>query len=281
MNLVKQLVVVVAASLVGNVAVSAVEGSWALSLVVGVLAAALALGAYAWVVRRVERRAPVEVGLTGAGRSLGRGLALGLLMFTTVIAIIAALGGYRVAGWGSVPVALTLLGSHAAVATTEELLFRGLVFRRLEERTGTAVALVASAVLFGAIHLVNPAATLWGAIAITVEAGLMLGAVYAATRTLWLPIGLHLGWNFAAAGIFGTEVSGGGLPQGLLRGVTSGPTALSGGAFGPEASVITVAAGLALTVVFLRLAHRRGRLVPRGGRRGPNAAAVEPATATL
>jgi membrane protease YdiL (CAAX protease family) len=280
MFVVKQLVVVAAAMVAGNLAVGVVKGSWALSLVVGVLAAALVFGAYGWAVRRMEHRAPVEISPAGAGRALARGLAIGLLMFATVIAIIASLGGYRVAGGGSVPVAVTLLGSLTAAAAAEELLFRGLVFRRLEARTGTGVALAVSAALFGAIHMVNPEATLWGAIAIAVEAGLMLGAVYVATRTLWLPIGLHLGWNFAAAGIFGTEVSGAGMPQGLLRGVTSGPTALSGGAFGPEASVVTVVAGVALTVIFLRLAHRRGHLVPIGGRRGPNAV-VKPATVTL
>ncbi|MGP3915880.1 hypothetical protein [Nonomuraea sp. 10N515B] len=86
----------------------------------------------------------------------------------------------------------------------------------------------------------------------------MLAAAYAATRTLWLPIGLHFGWNFAAAGIFGTEVSGNGTPQGLLDGVTSGPALLTGGAFGPEASPYTVVFGVLLTIAFIWLARRRG-----------------------
>ena len=94
------------------------------------------------------------------------------------------------------------------------------------------------------MHLVNPDATLWGAIAIAIEAGCMLAACYAATRNLWVPIGLHFGWNFAAGGIFSTVVSGNGASQGLLDATTSGPALLTGGDFGPEASLYTVVAGV-------------------------------------
>jgi len=262
MRLVKQLGTVVGVALVGNLALRAVEGSWLLTLVLGFATAVLALLAYAWVVRRTERRDPVEVGLARAGSTVARGVGIGVLMFLAVIASITLLGGYEVVGRGSVTVAIGLLGLTAAAAVTEELVFRGVVFRLLEERTGTWLALLVTSVLFGAIHLVNPDATVWGAVAIAVEAGGMLGAAFVATRRLWLPIGIHFGWNFAVAGIFGTVVSGSATPPGLLHGVTSGPVLLSGGEFGPEGSVFAVLAGLALTAVFLRLAHRRGRLVP-------------------
>ncbi|MBB2923001.1 CPBP family intramembrane glutamic endopeptidase [Cellulomonas cellasea] len=262
MRLLKQLGTVFVIALVGSQALGAVEGSWLLTLLLGALTAGLALAGYAWVVRRTERRAPTEVGGAGAGSATGRGVLLGVLMFGLVIACIALTGGYQVDGWGSVTVATGLIGFTAAAAVTEELAFRGVLFRVVEERAGTWGALALTAVLFGAMHLANPDATIWGAVAIAIEAGGMLGAAYAATRTLWLPIGLHAGWNVAAAGIFGTEVSGSDAPQGLLEGVTSGPVLLSGGAFGPEGSLFAVLAGAALTVVFLRLAHRRGRIVP-------------------
>lgn len=262
MRLLKQLGTVFVVALVGGQAVAAVDGSWLLTLLVGTATAALALVAYAWVVRRTEHREPAELARDGAGSATARGLLLGVLMFGSVIACIALTGGYRVDGGGSVTVAVGLLGFTAAAAVTEELLFRGVLFRVVEERAGTWGALLLTSVLFGAVHLANPHATVSGAVAIAVEAGAMLGAAYVATRTLWLPIGLHFGWNFAAAGIFGTEVSGNDTPQGLLEGVTSGPVLLSGGAFGPEGSVFAVLAGAALAVVFLRLAHRRGRIVP-------------------
>jgi hypothetical protein len=146
---------------------------------------------------------------------------------------------------------------------TEELLFRGILFRIVEERAGTWIALMLTGVLFGLSHLFNPHASLWGAIAIAIEAGATLAAAYAATRTLWVPIGLHFGWNFALAGIFGAEVSGNGETEGLLNGVTSGPALLTGGQFGPEGSPYTVVFGVVLTIVFLWLARRRGRMVAR------------------
>ncbi|MEO3924172.1 CPBP family intramembrane glutamic endopeptidase [Micromonosporaceae bacterium B7E4] len=263
MRLLKQFGAVAAVALAGSLAVGAVRGNPFLTLGLGLATAVLALLTYAWVVRRTERRAPVEVAGKGAGAAVGRGLLIGVGMFAAVIANIALLGGYRIDGMGSAAGALAVLGFMAAAAVTEELIFRGILFRIVEERIGTWGSLVLTGLLFGLAHLFNAHATLWGAIAIAVEAGGMLAAAYAATRTLWLPIGLHFGWNFAQAGVFGTTTSGRTGPEGLLDGVLSGPTLLSGGEFGPEASLYAVLAGVLLTIVFMWLARRRGHLVPR------------------
>lgn len=274
MRLLKQFVVVAVVAFAGSLAVGAVDGNAGLTLVLGAATAVLAVLAYAWVVRRTERRAVVEVGRAGAAAAVGRGALIGVGLFTAVIANIALLGGYRVHGWGSAAGVVAALGLMTAAAVTEELIFRGILFRIVEERAGTWGALALTAVLFGLIHLFNPDASLWGAIAIAVEAGGMLGAAYAATRRLWLPIGLHFGWNFAEAGIFGTVVSGNGSSHGLLDGAMSGPTLLGGGAFGPEASLYSVLAGVAATVVFMLLARRRGHLVPRRRRTTPTGPAA-------
>ncbi|GIF16266.1 CPBP family intramembrane glutamic endopeptidase [Actinoplanes teichomyceticus] len=276
MRFVKQLLAVAAVALVGGQSIAAVEGSFFPTLVIGAVTAVLAVVVHRWVVRRTERREPAELGLDGWGGKLGRGTLIGFAMFAAVIASIAFLGGYHVEGWGSPTGALGLLGLMAAAAVTEELLFRGLLFRIIEERTGTWIALALTGVGFGAMHLVNPDASLWGATAIAIEAGFMLAACYAATRNLWVPIGLHFGWNFAAGGVFSVVVSGNGESKGLLEASTSGPVTLSGGAFGPEGSLYAVVAGVVLTVVFLWLAKRRGHLVPR--RRRPVQA---PATVTV
>ncbi|AQZ68240.1 Abortive infection protein [[Actinomadura] parvosata subsp. kistnae] len=262
MRLLKQLVPVALVAFVGGALAGAVQGIWILTLLVGVATAALAVYVYARVVRWSERRDPVEVGRQGAVPAILRGLLIGGALFAAVILNIALVGGYHVDGLGSLTGALGVFGFMAAAAVTEELLFRGILFRLVEERVGTWLALTLTALLFGASHLFNPHATLWGAIAIAIEAGGMLAAAYAATRTLWVPIGVHFGWNFAAAGIFGAEVSGNGTPQGLLHGVTSGPTWITGGEFGPEGSMYAVVFGLLLTVVFMWLARRRGNVVP-------------------
>ncbi|MEU2339345.1 CPBP family intramembrane glutamic endopeptidase [Streptomyces sp. NPDC013172] len=268
-----QLLAVAAVSLAGGQAVAAVDGNGFLSLVLGLLTAVAAVCVYRWVVRRTEHRPVTEVARDGARAAVGRGALIGVAVFTGVIMNIALLGDYTVHGMGSVTGAVGLVGFMAAAAATEELLFRGVLLRIVEERFGTWIALTSTGALFGTMHLFNKDATLWGALAIAIEAGGMLGAAYVATRSLWLPIGLHFGWNFAESGLFGTEVSGNGAQHGLLDATTSGARLVTGGEFGPEASVYSVLLGVLVTLAFLRLARRRSHLMPRR-RRGAPADAV-------
>ncbi|TWV34528.1 CPBP family intramembrane metalloprotease [Streptomyces misionensis] len=263
MKLVWQILAVVAVGAVGGQSVTAVQGNPWLSLLLAGLTVVLSVFVYRWVVGRTERRPVTELAREGARGALARGLAIGVAMFGCVIANIYLLGDYKVHGFGSPTGAVALFGFMAGAAVTEELMFRGLLFRLVERGLGTYIALALSGVVFGAVHLLNKDATLLGGIAIAIEAGGMLAAAYAATRSLWLPIGLHFGWNFAESGIFGTEVSGNGDTHGLLDASTSGTKLITGGEFGPEASVYSVLFGALLTVAFLWLAHRRGHIVPR------------------
>ncbi|MFF9351681.1 CPBP family intramembrane glutamic endopeptidase [Streptomyces sp. NPDC014734] len=263
MKLVWQILAVVAVGAIGGQSVTAVQDNPWLSLLLGGLTVVLSVFVYRWVVGRTERRPVTELAREGAPQSLLRGLVIGVVMFGCVIANIFFLGDYKVHGTGSPTGAIGLVGFMAGAAVTEELMFRGLLFRLVERGLGTYTALALSGVVFGAAHLLNENATVPGAVAIAIEAGGMLAAAYAATRSLWLPIGLHFGWNFAESGIFGTEVSGTGDTHGLLDASMSGAKLITGGEFGPEASVYAVLFGALLTVAFLWLARRRGHIVPR------------------
>ncbi|EGX55508.1 abortive infection protein [Streptomyces zinciresistens K42] len=238
-----------------------------LSLLGGAVIAIGALCGYAALVRFLEQRPVTELDPARAVPGLRSGTLTGMGLFTAVLALIALSADYGTEGGVSLGGALTVLGLMAGVAVAEELLFRGVLFRVVEELAGTVGALAVSAALFGGLHLLNPGATVRGALAIAVEAGLMLGAAYVATGALWLPIGLHFGWNFALSGVFGVTVSGDdSTPAGLLRGVLTGPEAVTGGGFGPEASVFAVLVCTILTVLLLRSAKRRGRMVRRASR---------------
>ncbi|MFC5674629.1 CPBP family intramembrane glutamic endopeptidase [Streptomyces incanus] len=263
MRFVWQLSAVVVVAMIGVQVVAAVEKNPWLQLVLGLLVCVLAVLVYGWVVSKTEHRPATEVARKGAGAAIGRGMLIGVAMFGAVITNIYVNAHYEINGLGSVSGAVGLVGFMAAASVTEELIFRGVLFRIIEERTGTWIALTLTGLLFGLSHLLNPDADLWGALAIAIEAGGMLAAAYAATRTLWVPIGLHFGWNFAAAGIFSTEVSGNDTPQGLLDSMTSGPTWVTGGDFGPEGSVYAVLFGVLVTIGFIWLARKRGNLVPR------------------
>lgn len=237
-----------------------------LTLVLGVAVAYGALRLYQVLIGRIEQRDATELPAATAASGLRRGAVLGIVLFTVTIALIAMFGGYRAHGWGSFWAGVATLGvSGIAAAAVEELMFRAVLFRIVEEWAGTKAALVVSALVFGLLHLVNPDATVGGALAIAIEAGLMLGAVYAATRSLWLPIGLHLGWNLAEGGLFGVTVSGSAShgPSGLLDGAVTGPALVSGGQFGPEASIFSILVCGVATVYFLRQASREGNIRPR------------------
>jgi hypothetical protein len=122
------------------------------------------------------------------------------------------------------------------------------------------LALVISVLLFGLAHLGNPNATLYGAAAIGIEGGMLLGVAYLLTRRLWLPIGIHFGWNFIQAGVFGPNLSGHEV-ESLLQSRLSGPELLSGGALGVEGSVFTLTLCLLVSFVFLIRVRRRDRFI--------------------
>ncbi|MGH3379735.1 MAG: lysostaphin resistance A-like protein [Actinoallomurus sp.] len=266
------LLVALAAVLAGTRGLNVLAGHNAITgLAVGIGTAVGALAAYVWLSRTVEARRTVsELPTLGRWSGLRRGAAAGFVAFTATMLIIGIFGGWHHLGRGSFGGFLVTVGAMASVAVNEELLFRGVVFRILEERTGTVVALVVSSVIFGLTHLVNAHATVWGTLSIAAEGGTLLAAAYVATRSLWLPIGFHFAWDLTEGGIFGTANSGTttDTSAGLLHTTLSGPDVLTGGTFGPEASLIALLVCLVPTVILLRRAARTGRLrrrLPRVG----------------
>ncbi|GAA3552631.1 type II CAAX endopeptidase family protein [Amycolatopsis ultiminotia] len=271
LRLVSQFAAALAVQFVGGQGMTAAQDNPALMVAAGVLTAVLGVFVYRLLVGRMERRQVTELSAKGALPGLVGGTLGGLAIFGLVIVDIACNGGYQVHGLGTIPGAVGLFGFMAAAAATEELMYRGVLFRIIEERTGTWISLVVTGLVFGMSHLLNPDADLWGALAVAIEAGGMLTAAYVATRKLWVPIGLHFGWNFAAGGIFSTQVSGNGTSQGLLNATTSGPDYLTGGAFGPEGSVISVGFCVVATIAFMWVAYRRGNVKPIPRRRQSDA----------
>jgi membrane protease YdiL (CAAX protease family) len=239
------------------------------------LGAAIFVGAYWLFVRFVERRSVEEFAWAPAIRELGIGIGIGLALLSAVVGVIAAFGSYRVVGThgaGVLPLALSI---GIFPGFSEEIAIRGLFFRLFERWLGSWAALALSAAFFGAGHLFNPGATWIAAIGIAFEAGIMLAAVYMITRRLWVAIGLHAAWNFAEGGIYGTPVSGLNI-DGLLRPWIGGSDLVTGGPFGPEASLPAMAIATAFGVVLLVIAWRRGNFIaPSWVRRRQGAGAQE------
>jgi membrane protease YdiL (CAAX protease family) len=238
---------------------------------VTVVVTAVSLALYAGVVRLAEDRWPGELALKPAAPDLLVGVAVGVGMMAVVVGALVGLGLYDISGPRPAS-PLNMINIAIASGFLEELIFRAIVLRLLMRALGVWPALGLSAALFGVLHLSNPNATPVAAAAIAVEAGLMLASFYLLTGRLWVSIGVHAAWNFAQGWIFGARVSGIEMSQSLF---VSGPKAgapdwLSGGAFGPEASVPAMVVGTGVAVVVLHRAWKRGNF-----RAAPDAPKIE------
>lgn len=239
-----------------------------IAAVAGMVTGAVAI--YVGWARFIERRPAHELALSGAGKQLGTGMLIGTGLYTACVLILMALGIYRIEGLNPWTFVIPAVAMALSSGMFEELLFRGVLFRSVEDMFGSWISLIVSSAVFGFVHLVNPAATLTGAICISIEAGLLLAAAYMLTRRLWLSIGFHMAWNYTQSAIFSGIVSGGVAEPGLIRSNIRGPEPLTGGSFGLEASLIAFALCTATGITLLILAVRRGRIVPPPWSREPS-----------
>jgi membrane protease YdiL (CAAX protease family) len=217
--------------------------------------------AYELLIRRLGKYPRDDYRDPRALRRLAAGLVAGFLIFSLAVGVAAVLGVYRITGEGDVSDLLpALVGPAIFAAISEELVFRGILFRWIEEFGGSWMALLLTSAFFGAAHLHNPNASWIAAVGIAFEAGVMLGAAYMLTRSLWLPMGIHAAWNFTQGEIFDIPVSGTKV-HGLLVARLSGDPLLTGNGFGLEASIIAIVIATIFGLFLLWLAIRRGELV--------------------
>lgn len=237
------------------------KGSPAMAVIVAAAMIALAMWIYVGFARFIERREPSDLALKPGLRELGLGLLLGSLLYTAGVLVLMVLGYARIEGMNPVTIMLPAIAMALSSGFLEELLFRGVLFRIVEEWLGSWASVVISSVVFGFVHLMNPAATMTGAIFISIEAGLLLAAAYMLTRRLWLGIGFHISWNYFQSAVFGGVVSGGVAEPGLLKTVITGPDLITGGSFGLEASLIPCLLATSSGVYLALRAVRAGHVV--------------------
>lgn len=219
------------------------------------LAAALCLAGYSFFVHRFEQRVASESTLRAAAPGFLRGTGLGAALSVIVAAVLGAAGAFAITGSTSAVAAFKPLPEQLMVAIMEELLFRAVLFRITEERWGTRVALVVNMLLFAMAHLPNEHVTALAALNTGIT-GLGFCAAWMLTRSLWLPAGMHFAWNFLFDGVFGVPVSGH-AARGWLQVQMSGPEWLAGGAYGVEASAVTLLVWAAAAAWMLRRAAWR------------------------
>jgi uncharacterized protein len=220
--------------------------------------------AYWTYVRYYERRAANELRIAPVGIVIGA-LSGALLISITTLSLFA-FGVYQIGFHRGLDNALLgVAGVICVAAFLEEVIYRGVLFRVLEQSFGTYAALGLQALIFGAMHLANVDANA-PELAVTLVSVTLLGAfwacVYVHTRNLWIVSANHAAWNFAivlsGAPLSGIEEWRAAAP---IETHDGGPVWLSGGAFGPENSIITIAVLVLSLALLLPLARRRNRLV--------------------
>lgn len=228
------------------------------SLLITLTKSFIVIMVYRLTMKYLARRSISEISRQRAGIEAGMGLLTGALFILVSTLIVVAMGGYSLQWASSVDTSSVLIISIEAAlsaAIVEELIFRGFMFQAIQNMVGDWPALAVTSLFFGVAHLGNTGATLWSAFAITIEAGVLLGAAFLWRRNLWFVLGLHFAWN-AIEGLIGIPVSGH-VIAGLYTVKVNGATLLTGGDFGLEGSIVPVIVSLLITVPMLICATRK------------------------
>lgn len=231
------------------------------NLVMGIVTAVLSLCSYTLLFRYYEKRPVSELSTKGIGRNLIIGCALGVVLQSLTILVIYLSGGFSIIAVNPLSFLIPPLTMALTSAIFEEILVRGIIFRILEEKLGSYLALFISALIFGALHIANPNSSVIAALGLALQAGCFLAAAYIYSRSLWFPIAIHFGWNFTQGGIFGAAVSGSSIGHSLFTTHIQGAEWITGGLFGPEGSVQATVFCSVATLVLLILSHKQGKLI--------------------
>ena len=187
------------------------------------------------------------------------GTILGLALTSLAVVPIHFLGNFHfkfLMTWQLVPNLIAVILTLLCGALGEELMFRGYPFQHLEQATGTIRAVVLFAVFYGLLHIFNPGAGAWG-IANTILLGVLFSIAYLRTRALWLPWGIHFGWNAALGLLFGLPVSGFRYFNLWVYTQPYGPKWLTGGYYGVEGAATGSVAILIGLIVVLTVPLRK------------------------
>jgi membrane protease YdiL (CAAX protease family) len=222
-----------------------------------------AILAFLFMLRFVDKRPLAAFGVT-LNERWAHDLILGLLVAAGMMAVFgigtALLGAWvwNSAAGGSTSRILATTVLLAVAAANEELVYRGYPLQALIGAIGPPGAVCVMSVLFGFGHYLNPNATWLAALNVSL-AGALLSIAYLRTRALWLPYGIHIGWNVLTGVLFGLPVSGVRLNS-FRRPDIVGADWVTGGAFGPEGGILATIAIIAAAVVLGRT--RRAAVSP-------------------
>jgi membrane protease YdiL (CAAX protease family) len=245
-----------------------------LRIVRWILSTLVLLATYSFLFRNYEGREITELSRENLLKESLIGLFTGAFSITLIIIVLYVLGYYEVLSTISAIYLLLPLFMFITLSVFEELVFRGIIYRIAEESLGTNLALMLSALLFGLAHLPNENANAISVFS-AASGGILAGLLFSMTKRLWLPIFFHAGWNWAQ-GSLGVTVSGIEEMPGFVQSSINGPELITGGAFGPENSIYTIALVLVLSGVTYYLTWKMGNVVRKADIASGEAVGCEP-----
>lgn len=231
------------------------------ALIIAVAEAIIATAGYIFLFRAYDKRRINELSAASFINSAMIGFLIGILLQSLFILIIYLAGTFLVVNVNSLSAMISPFAFALTAGFVAEIIMIGIVFRLLEEQTGTTIALLIFVILFTVLHVNVKGATVISVGATAMQAGLLLPAAYVFSRNLWLPIFLHFGWDFAEPGIFGGINPSGSLTQGLLTTKIAGNSLLTGGETGPQDSLSSLLLCLLLGLIFLAMAKQKNNLI--------------------
>ena len=230
------------------------------NLIKGIIASSFVAFTYVFFYKKYEKR---EIG-EFSSKGLLKNTILGVLIGTTIqgltIIVIYFWGNFQIISVNPFSSIITPFAIAFSVAIFEEILLRGIIFRIVEEKLGSYISFAISAIIFGAVHLLNPDSSVISSICIGIV-GFVFGASYIYSRSLWLPIAIHFSWNFVQSGIFGAITSGNEKTSSLFNTNISGAELITGGAFGPEGTIQAILFWLLVSIIFMVIITKQNKII--------------------
>ncbi len=207
-----------------------------------------------------EKRDAVEFGFQGAFKQWALGALVATILVVTFVGLIAVFGEFNIMGTRPLLKLFSNFLLFGIGSFAQEFILLCVVYRLIEEMTGSWIALITSLLLFAGVHLGNENESLLS-IFMLVLSSVILIAPFILTRRIWVSWGFHAGWNFMQAGVFGMANSGLTF-EGWLITELSGPEWITGGAVGLEATYLSVGIDFLIGMALLSMAIKAGKIVP-------------------
>ena len=219
------------------------------------------LASYYFLFRFYEKRNVTELSLKYLPKEFTSGLIFGFSIISLVILALYVLGYYSISSISNYNYFLKPFSILVGAALLEEIFYRGILYRILENWQGTFIALFIMALLFELPHTFNENTTLLSFL-LGVIFGLTHGLMFTYTKRIWLPFAFHLGWNFAQP-FYGSNLSGLEDLGSVIKAKFEGPKLLIGTNYGVEDSIISVIFLSIICIAFLYASIKERKIIKR------------------